>query len=320
MTLVSKCSRVRRPYPHSVRSLKSRTILNGTCPCTATAFRPAKRPRRNPRSRKHVTDNNRVPCVRYTGRPGRGGNIRNRGQFVRAATTSGGVGGRIKTVVSVRKNCRYPKTSIRLSIGWVAISQTSVRLTRPVAQQYRTYSSARVLHDRRLINQPPETRTSPCPDTLANPAAASARLINFIPFVLNFSGLPLPRPSACSLHPLRPILIYFSFRLFGPRSTPPLVTPLVTARVFPPQQLPSYTPTVRQRNGVSVRTVLLRILTAGRPNETRLPTDIIVKTIIVDGRNVLRRGDDHNTYVSPGRQLRKTFRLFPSHPVRRPTG
>lgn len=169
--------------------------------------------------------------------------------------------------MSVRKNCRYPKTSIQLSIGWEAISQTSVRpptlhLTIQITPHTTTTtppkslpltttpnntvaSSARALHNCRLINQPPAGETQhprPAVDTRENPARAlsapSRKLINFISFVLNFSGLP-PLPK------LRSLLLFFLVFLFffyfpRPYSPPQRSTLCLTTSITPRQGHPTY--------------------------------------------------------------------------------
>lgn len=153
--------------------------------------------------------------------------------------------------MSVRKNCPYlllpplaiyrplpvstglhqKRPSIRLSIGWETISQTSVAaaaVSHSFAEKRLELSTPspplpppdvvpRVLHNCRLINQPPaaqNTTSNPPPLThrripLPTP---SRKLINFISFVLNFSGLPLPL--ALCVHTY--VYIYMSLFSLGP--------------------------------------------------------------------------------------------------------
>lgn len=106
-------------------------------------------------------------------------------------------------------------------------------------------SSTRVLHNCGLINQPPAGETQhprPAVDTRENPARAlsapSRKLINFISFVLNFSGLP-PPPK------LRSLLLFFGrifFFFYFPRpfSPPQRLTLCLTTSITLRQGHPIY--------------------------------------------------------------------------------
>jgi len=149
--------------------------------------------------------------------------VRNCVQFVPAATTTsgrGGGGGGENARVGPRKNCRYPKTSttIQLSIGWEAISQTSVRPTRFVIPRrktppgrhavfYKTAGSSinrarRAKHNillsaSRAAPPPPPHRRIPCPARReeSSPIHPENSSILFL-LSLIFWGLPPPPPPA----------------------------------------------------------------------------------------------------------------------------